>query len=133
MDLQCISRDTGASLGRKWKGNINSMIERFLIFFFNCIILVQILTILKILFIYDTLESNFYPKLDTTVCCNLSIPRNFCFLSRLLNHRRIFFVLDETLVNDRRGHCLQLKYYFFYSVLITGQPFDEFDIIKSNS
>ena len=101
--------------------------------FFNCIILVQILTILKILFIYDALKSNFYPKLDTRACCNLSIPRNFCFLSLLLNHRRIFFVLDETLVNDYRGHCLQLKYSFFYLVLITGQSFDGFDIIKSNS
>ena len=131
--MYCISRDTGVSLGWKWKGNINSMIQRFLIFFFNCIILVQILTILKMLFIYDTLKSNFYPKLDTRACCNLSIPRNFCFLFLLLSHRCIFFVLDETLVNDHRGHWLQLKYSFFYSVLITGQPFDDFDIIKSNS
>ena len=32
-----------------------------LVFFFNCIIFVQILTMLKILFTYDALKNDFYP------------------------------------------------------------------------
>ena len=57
------------------------------------------------------------------------VPFSFLFL----NNKCIFFVLAETLVNDHRGHWVQLKYSFFYSVLITEQLFDDFDAIESNS
>ena len=55
------------------------------------------------------------------------------FSSLLLNNGCIFFVLAETLVNGHSGHCLQLKISFFYSVLIMGQLFGDFDATESNS
>ena len=58
--------------GLEVKGNLNSIIQGFLIFF-NCIILVQILTMLKVLCAYDALKNNFDPQLDTKECRKLSM------------------------------------------------------------
>ena len=53
-------KGTDVLLDWKWRGNIDSIIQRFLLFF-NSVVLVQYLTMLKLLFTYDALKSNLYP------------------------------------------------------------------------